>query len=440
MLTIKPFYFDRQKEALHFLSPESDVRQVLYGGAASGGKTRLGCEWQILRRLTYPGTRSVIGRSQLKTLKETTLHTFFECTDRFGLKAGTHYTYNENKGLITFDNKSEIILKDLFHYPSDPNFDGLGSLEITDYFVDEVAEVSKKAVDILHSRVRYKLSEYGLTPKGLLTCNPSKSWVYDEFYLAHKENRLVDWRAYVRSLPTDNPFTEPEYLKSLLALPEYDKQRLYYGNWEFDEDQSKLFFTSDLHAMFREEQPTGDKFITADVARLGKDKSVIILWHGLRIIHVHIIERSPITAIVQHVKELRDTHGVPLKNIIADEDGIGGGVVDMLKCTGFINGSKAKHPEYMNLKSECYFKLAEYIAQGKLSADYTDGIKARFIRELETIKRHNADKDTRLQVTPKEEIKRMHGFSPDYADALMMRMYYELFPNRGNYMIMGARF
>jgi hypothetical protein len=192
--------------------------------------------------------------------------------------------------------------------------------------------------------------------------------------------------------------------------------------------------------MFRDEVPTGDKFITADVARLGKDKSVIILWHGLRIIHVHIIERSPITAIVQHVKELRDTHGVPLKNIIADEDGIGGGVVDMLKCTGFINGSKAKHPEYMNLKSECYFKLAEYVAQGKLSADCTDGIKARFIRELETIKRHNADKDTRLQVTPKEEIKRMHGFSPDYADALMMRMYYELFPNRGNYMIMGARF
>lgn len=446
---IDAYFFDKQKEALNYLGPASPVDQLLYGGGAGGGKSRLGAGWQILRRLKYPGTRGVMGRAILKTLKETTLVSFYETMQDWGMKEGEVFTLNNQTNIISFFNGSEILLKDLFFYPSDPNLDDLGSLEITDAFIDEAAQVTKKVADILTSRCRYKLAENGLKKKILMTCNPSKTWLYNDFYLPHKENRIeYNWseerpeefrRAFLQSLPTDNPKLDPDYLNTLYALPDYDKQRLLYGNWEFDDDTAKLFFTSDIRAMFRTEPPREkeESYITADVARFGADKSVIMLWKGLRVLQVSTLEKQGVDVVSQFIRDLRDTHNVPLKNIVVDEDGIGGGVVDNLRCTGFVNHSKATDAKkYVSIKHECYFKLASYIASGKINIEgANEAMQAAITRELESIKRHNSDKDTRLCVTPKDEIKRMHGFSPDHADCMMMRMFFELHPNRGKYVI-----
>ena len=171
-------FLPKQIECLNALGLDSPAEVVLFGGAAGGAKSFTGCAWQIQRRLKYPKTRGLIGRSKLDTLKKTTLKTFFEVAQLFGLRANEHYQFNAQSNVITFYNGSEIILKDLFSYPSDPSFDSLGSLEITDAFIDECSQVSKKAVDIVRSRIRYKLREFDLSPKTLLTCNPSKGWLY----------------------------------------------------------------------------------------------------------------------------------------------------------------------------------------------------------------------------------------------------------------------
>ena len=73
-----------------------------------------------------------MGRSKLKALKETTLNTFFELTstptpesEKLGLirlGVSNQYTFNAQNNIIYFHNGSEILLKDLFLYPSDPNF------------------------------------------------------------------------------------------------------------------------------------------------------------------------------------------------------------------------------------------------------------------------------------------------------------------------------
>jgi len=65
MTPYKPTYLPRQIEALNYLNTDSIVEQLLYGGAAGGGKTKFGCMWQIQRRLKYAGTRSLIGRAKL---------------------------------------------------------------------------------------------------------------------------------------------------------------------------------------------------------------------------------------------------------------------------------------------------------------------------------------------------------------------------------------
>ena len=66
--------------------------EILYGGAAGGGKSWLGCLWLLASAIEYPGSRWLMGRSRLKTLKETTLNSFFDATKAEGLKVGRDYT------------------------------------------------------------------------------------------------------------------------------------------------------------------------------------------------------------------------------------------------------------------------------------------------------------------------------------------------------------
>ena len=429
----EPTFLDRQKEALQHLSVSSPIQQVLYGGGAGGGKTKLGCIWTIQRRLKYAGTRSLIGRSKLDTLKKTTLNTFFETCAEMQLKSGLHYTFNGQANIIKFFNGSEIILKDLFSYPADKNFDSLGSLEITDYFCDEVSEISEKAIAIVHSRCRFKLNEYDLIPKGLLTCNPSKNWIYNEFYLKAKNDELPEHRAFVQALPTDNPFLPASYLESLRLLPDYDRKRLLLGNWEYDDDSDKIFSSEHLNIAFRNEILSGIKYITCDVARFGKDRTIICVWNGLSLLQIKELKRSSITDTYELIESLRKEHQIMIQNIICDEDGIGGGLCDIGKYKGFQNGSKAKHPDrFVNIKAECFFKLAEFIEKNKITF-LANEWKEQIISELQMIKRHKADSDSKLAVTPKDVIKMREGKSPDIADAIMMRMYYELNANTGKY-------
>ena len=425
-------FLPKQTECLNALAIDSAAEVVLFGGAAGGAKSFTGCAWQIMRRLKYPGTRGLIGRSKLDTLKKTTLKTFFEVAGMFGLRAHEHYTYNAQSNVITFYNGSEIILKDLFAYPSDPSFDSLGSLEITDAFIDECSQVSKKAVDIVRSRIRYRLSQNNLSPKILLTCNPSKGWLYNEFFAPFRSGHLPPHLVFIQSRVSDNPHLPATYAETLARLPEVDRKRLLEGDWDFDETLDALFSTDDLLRCFRTPETTGELYITADIARLGKDRTVIALWRGLSLIQITELRKKRIDETAAVIRELADYHKVKLSNVIADADGLGAGLVDVLKCREFRNGSRATKPErFANLKAECFFKLAELIELNRLI--FPQNHRDTIVKELDLIRRKNPEGDGKLAVTGKEEIQRVHGLSPDYADAIAMRMFFELFPNYGRY-------
>ena len=185
-LTLLP----KQDNAVYFLKDEI-TEEVVYGGAAGGGKSALGCLWLIEMCQNYPGSRWLMGRAKLKTLKETTLNTFFELASKLGISS--QFNYSQHLGMIVWENGSQILLKDLFQYPSDPEFDALGSLEITGAFIDEISQIVFKAWQIVKSRIRYKLKEFGLGVKMLGSCNPTKNWVYKEFFVKSPK-RLIPAR------------------------------------------------------------------------------------------------------------------------------------------------------------------------------------------------------------------------------------------------------
>lgn len=453
----------KQKEGVFYLR-HPEVRELVYGGAAGGGKSALGVLWLMEQCLKYPGSRWLMGRSKLKTLRETTLNTFFELAGKLGLSGGNNpqFHYNSQDYVIYFKNGSQIILKDLFNYPSDPEFDSLGSLEICGAFIDECNQIVYKAWQVVMSRCRYKLKEFGIKPMIFGSCNPSKNWVYKQFYNPSRNGNLKQGRAFIQALPTDNPFLPPEYLQALLSLEKNSRERLYYGNWDYDDDPAQLisfdaiidYFNpialeeekrerdkrnEDLIKRRREDECVyPDKYITIDVARKGKDSTVFRVWENWLVVDRVSLPISTIPDTVREAKKLMAKYGVSLSCVIADEDGVGGGVVDVLGCKGFVNngrpikefvGDEYLVPNYQNLRSQCGVKMAEKIEKREVGEpNLTADIQDRIQEEMGQIKQKDIDKDGKVAIIGKEKIIEMIGRSPDDWDSIMMRYWFELKP------------
>tara|TARA_Y100000004_G_scaffold196842_1_gene268357 strand:- start:596 stop:1924 length:1329 start_codon:yes stop_codon:yes gene_type:complete len=425
-----------QEQAIEYLY-DKKTTEVLFGGAAGGGKSWVGCAWLILMCVRYPGTRWLMGRSKLDSLKKTTLNTFFEVCESLKINAGQHYNFNAGSNIITFYNRSEIMLKDLFLYPSDRNFDNLGSLELTGAFIDECNQITEKAKNIVASRMRYKLDNYNLIPKLLMTCNPAKNWVYTQYYRPSKEGKQKEHRKFIQSLVDDNEYISKYYKTQLETLDELSKQRLLYGNWEYDASKDNLIEYDAIINLFNQTGIKGQKYISCDVARFGSDRTIIMLWEGLHIKKIVTLLKSAINDVVDNIKVLQQENQVPLRNIIVDEDGVGGGVKDYLRCTGFVNNARPlKKENYQNLKTQCYYKLADLINKAQIGIECNDvSVKNNIIEELEQVRMKDADKDNKLQMIPKDNVKAIIGRSPDYSDALAMRCYYEIDGNYGRYFV-----
>ena len=345
-----------------------------------------------------------------------------------------YYNYNQVAGTILFYNESEILLKDLFAYPSDPDFDELGSLEITGAFIDEASQITSKAKNILKSRIRYKLDENGLIPKLLMTCNPTRNFLYAEFYKPFIENRLEPSKRFVRALLSDNPYITLHYKDNLLGLDKSSKERLLFGNWMYVDDPTKLIeYDKILDLWSNDHVPVGKKYISCDVARFGGDKTVIGVWEGYRLIEIVTMNKNKIPEAADEIWKIKRKHGILMSHIVVDDDGVGGGVVDLLGCYGFIANRKpvnmGQGKNYANLKSQCYFMLAEKVNKGEMYI--TTEHKEEITEELEQVKKEREETDDKLRVVKKDHVKEVLGRSPDFSDMIMMRMVFELIVRKG---------
>ena len=419
----------RQTTAWNLLMDDT-TSEILFGGSAGGGKSMLGCIWLTTLCLKYNGIRCLLGRTVLATLKQTSLNTLFEVLKIMELSNEKHYTYNAQSNIITFYNKSEIILKDLEYKPSDPNFDGLGGLEITAAFLDEAAQLTTLAYNTVKSRIRFKLNEYGLKPKIFLTCNPSNNWIKKEFYIPYIQDTLDPTKAFVPALPMDNPHLPASYIEMLKSLPPAQRRRLLEGDWNYMEEDDSLFNFDHVSSSVFKNVPRGEdkKYLSVDVARFGSDRSVVVVWSGLVALEVKVYTKLSTTELSTEITDIMRMYGIHPTNVIVDSDGVGGGVADQIRGTNFVNNSKSLHEQnFSNLKSQCYVKLSELFKEGKISINVMEpSIVDELTQELLAVKLKDIDKDNKVAVQSKDEMKKILGKSPDLSDAFMMRMYYEI--------------
>jgi hypothetical protein len=143
------------------------------------------------------------------------------------------------------------------------------------------------------------------------------------------------------------------------------------------------------------------------------------------------------------IKEWADKLGIRGNSIVIDESGIGGGTVDALKSMGlnvigFIGAASPKrNKNYQNLRQETFFEMPLHplaISDELKKKKWKIGNKEESIwniicQELSSIKRLPSDGKPKL--ISKDKIKSQIGRSPDLADAISLRMYFELQPKWG---------
>ncbi len=185
---------------------------------------------------------------------------------------------------------------------------------------------------------------------------------------------------------------------------------------------------------------SGENYITADIARMGKDLTIIRVWDGLRNFKTVRLDKNTIPECVEAIKKEMVEFNVNLNRTIVDEDGIGGGVKDYLNCIGFVNGSVAikvdgEKQNFANLKAQCYWKLAKMINQNKIYVKPIHNEEQMLTEELEWVRLPKEIDTMRIAMMSKDIVKKELGRSPDFADSLMMRMYWEVDPSYGEYNI-----
>jgi hypothetical protein len=428
---------DKQKLCCQFWADRTTT-DIVYGGSKGSGKSFIGCSLIFASALMYPGTHWFIARKSLTNLRKFTIPSIHEVLSIWGL-SDKYHRYNGQDNYFTLHNDSRVYLLDAKYLPSDPEFYRFGSMQNTGGWIEEAGEFEEAAKNNLAASIgRWKNSEYNLPGKLLQTCNPAKNYLYPNYYQLNKAGTLPDYVKFIQALPQDNKCLPPGYLPHLeRTLSKNEKERLLHGNWEYDDDPSALMDYPKIMDVFTNEhvQP-GERFVSADIARLGGDRIVIIEWNGWRG-KITAYSRQRIDVTTTYIQSAMTRNQTGASNVIVDEDGMGGGPVDFLRVNGFVNNSSplpnpvtGAKENFDNLKSQCYFKLADIVNRNQLYLECDEELRPLIIGELEQVKQKILDSDMKKGVIPKEKVKEKLGRSPDFADAIMMRCFFDLKPRK----------
>ena len=161
-----------------------------------------------------------------------------------------------------------------------------------------------------------------------------------------------------------------------------------------------------------------------DVARHGKDASVILVRKGPRLVEIQELKNVDTVELARWVA-MRATDWNP-KAIYIDSVGLGIGVVDELNRQSIANvypvnvSRAASNPRKFHLlRDELWWKLRERIQSSKLS--FAECPDQGLISEISSIKYEVRD-NGKIKIESKSDMRNRNMPSPNKGDALMMTM------------------
>ena len=206
--------------------------EIVYGGAAGGGKTFIQCFDALRFALQYEGSAQLVIRRTYGELEKNIVRTMNQMFPR-----DKTCKYNSTKHLWTFKNGSIIELGYLARESDVFNYQGTEWHVIR---VDEATHIPYSSIEYLRTRVR-AVDDYPKVMK--FSTNPGNighMWVKQRFvdpcpeYTAFKGNDKTV-RLYIPASVKDNKILcekDPAYIARLEAMQdEVQREMLLHGNW-----------------------------------------------------------------------------------------------------------------------------------------------------------------------------------------------------------------
>ncbi len=226
---------------------QARATEVLFGGAAGGGKSFGQLADALYYALAYPGSKQLILRRTFAELDKSLIRV------SLALFPQSIYRYHATSHTGRFTNGS---LLDFGYCQNENDVYQYQSAEYDVVRFDELTHFTEFQYLYLISRVRGangfpKYIKSSTNPGGV-----GHAWVKRRFIDPATPNTVFEsesgTRLFLPSKIDDNTFLmqgDPDYKERLSALPEAQKRALLYGDWNIFEGQYFSEFKEDLHVI-----------------------------------------------------------------------------------------------------------------------------------------------------------------------------------------------
>ena len=221
--------------------------EVLFGGAAGGGKSYAQVIDALVYAVKYPGSKQLILRRTYPELDKSIIRT------TLALYPKEIYRYISSSHTGQFTNGSII---DFGYCDSETDIYRYQSAEFDVIRFDELTHFTKDMYIYLISRLR---GVNGFPKQMKSTTNPGgigHKWVKERFIDVGQAGVTQSFagqtRVFIPSLVSDNSFLmakDKSYLKRLENLAEKDRKALLYGQWDIFEGQYFSEWNRDIHVI-----------------------------------------------------------------------------------------------------------------------------------------------------------------------------------------------
>ena len=293
------------------------------------------------------------------------------------------------------------------------NPDAMRGVRLDGAVIDEVAQIKPEVwQDVLQPALsdRKGWALFIGTPQGVN--------LFSELYF--RAGSLPDWHA-ARYTVHDTHAIDPDEVSRLKRdMSETSFAREYLCDFTAAGDD-QLISLSDVEAasqrQMREDQVSfAAKILGVDPARFGDDRSVIFPRQGLAAGQPTIYRGIDNMTLASRVAAQIESYQ---PDAVFIDAGNGGGVIDRLRQLGYdvieVNfGGKPTDPRFLNKRAEMWWELREWIRMGGAIPNSVD-LKQDLAAPI-----YWYDSAGRIQLEPKDDIKKRGLPSPDLADALAL--------------------
>lgn len=308
------------------------------------------------------------------------------------------------------------------------NPDAMRGVRLDGVVIDEVAQTAPEVwIDVLQPALADRMGW------ALFIGTPNGVNLFSDLFF--KARTLDDWHSALYTVYDTDALPPAEVARLKASMPEESFAREFLCDFAAAGDSQLLSLTDVETAAQRilrvEQFDFAARVIGVDPARFGDDRSVIFRRQGLASFTPRVFRGIDNMTLASHVAQEIETWS---PDAVFIDEGNGSGVIDRLRqlgheVIGVHFGGKPNKLRYVNKRTEMWYEMREWV----LAGGYIPNEQA--LKQDLAAPTYSFDKQDRICLESKDDIKRRGMPSPDLGDALALTFAY---PARKHDRILGA--